>query len=110
MALKWLISYSRPNQTGYEDWIFISSSDLGMVLKPIREVKHFVYLFTGIILLVSIIGLVGILLHLGMPIKQAFNKAKLLEKEQEEKTQAGSGRIYEAAFSGRYGRKYEPDP
>ena len=82
---KRLISYSRPNQTGYEDWIFISSSDLGMVLKPIREVKHFVYLFTGIILLVSIIGLVGILLHLGMPIKQAFNKAKLLEKEQEEK-------------------------
>ena len=31
------------------------------------------------------IGLAGILLHLGMPIKQAFNKAKLLEKEQEEK-------------------------
>ncbi|MFR9236071.1 MAG: hypothetical protein ACLVLH_25120 [Eisenbergiella massiliensis] len=80
-----------------------------MVLKPIREVKHFVYLFTGIILLVSIIGLVGILLHLGMPIKQAFNKAKLLKRSRR-KTQAGSGRIYEAAFSGRYGRKYEPDP
>lgn len=82
---KRLVSYSSPNQAGYEDWIFISSSDLGMVLKPIREVKHFVYLFTGIILLVSMIGLAGILLHLGAPIKQAFNKAKLLETAQEEK-------------------------
>ncbi len=82
---KRLISYSNSDQTGYEDWIFISGSDLEQVLKPIREVKHFVYLFTGILLLVSIIGLGGILLHLGTPIRQAFHKAKLLDTAQEEK-------------------------
>lgn len=82
---KRLISYSRLNETGYEDWVFLSYSDLETVLKPIREVKHFVYLFTGAILLVSMISLVGILMHLGVPIMQALNKAKLLEAAQEEK-------------------------
>lgn len=79
---KRLISYSRPNQTGYEDWIFISSSDLGMVLKPIREVKHFVYLFTGIILLVSIIGLVGILLHLACRLSRLLTKRSFWKRSR----------------------------
>lgn len=80
-----LITYSKSSYTGYEDWIFLSENDLGTVMQPIRDMRSFVYLVTGLILIFSILGMTVVLRRFSAPIKQAFSKADLLEREQEEK-------------------------
>lgn len=80
-----LLTFSRSAFPGYEDWIFLSSSDLGTVMKPVRDMKALVYSVAGAVLVISILGLVMALQRFGAPIRQAFHKAQMLEREQQEK-------------------------
>lgn len=80
-----LITFSRSSYTGYEDWLFIADGDLRTVMEPVRDLRTLVYLITGAVLLVSILGLTAVLRRFSAPIRQAFHKAQLLEREQKEK-------------------------
>jgi AraC-like DNA-binding protein len=98
---KKLVTYVKSKHIGYEDWIFISTSNYEDILKPIHDTRKTMYLISGIILLLSIISFVFMLKHFFDPIiTQAMNKAKLLETEQQEKLKREAQRYLKQLLEG----------
>lgn len=80
-----MVVYATPSRTGYRQWTFLSYVNYTELMRPMRQMRQAVILFTAVFFFVYLI--MGALLshRIYLPIKRTFSRVEALVQEQSQK-------------------------